>query len=238
MNRNKLILSLIFGLVGFMVAIQFQTTQEPKERDTRDLWEVRTQIQAEQKAQQELFSQLSELDEMLEQYEGKTDSEKIAALKQSIQELEKRAGLTDVEGKGVLITIKPIFQNVDSGQVYPTISPELIQRLLNELNTYGATDIAVGNERITSLSPVRDVNGHTYVNNHPIPPLPVEIKVLANNPQRLMDYMEVSQSIDEFAIENLELAISLEKQITLPKYEQIPHLKNLKVDEKAETGES
>ncbi|KGP72426.1 DUF881 domain-containing protein [Pontibacillus yanchengensis] len=235
--RSKIIFSFIFALVGFMVAIQFQSNQIPEERDTRDLWEVRTDLQEQQKIQQQLYSRISELDEMIQQYEGQSQTEKVATLKQSIIELRKKAGLTEVEGDGIRITVKPIFQELNSSQTYPTISPSLLQRLINELNTYGATDIAIGNERITNISPIRDVNGNTYVNNHPIPPLPVEIKVLTQSPKRLLDYMQVSKSKDEFAIENLELSITAEDEMSLPKFEQMPRLNYLEVDENAETGE-
>ncbi|MYL33052.1 DUF881 domain-containing protein [Pontibacillus yanchengensis] len=236
--RSKIIFSFIFALVGFMIAIQFQSNQKPEERDTRDLWEIRTELQEQQKIQQQLYSRITELDEMIQQYEGQSQSEKVATLKQSIVELRKKAGLTEVEGNGINIKVKPIFQDLDSSQSYPTISPALLQRLINELNTYGATDIAIGNERITNISPIRDVNGYTYINNHPIPPLPVDIKVLTQSPKRLLDYMQVSQSKDEFAIENLELSITVEENMTLPKYEQMPRLNHLKVDENTETGES
>lgn len=220
-----------------MIAIQFQSTQTPEKRDTRDLWEVRTELQKQQKVQQQLYSKIAELDEMIAKYEGQTQKAKVETLKQSIQELKQKAGLTDVTGEGIVITVTPIFQNIDKEQSYPTVSPELLQRLINELNTYGASEIAVSSERITNVSPIRDVNGHTYVNNHPVPPLPFQIKVLAEDASRLLDYMQVSQSKDDFAIENLELEIEKRKELTLPEYEQVPKLNYLKVDN-TETGES
>lgn len=239
MNRKvKLIFSLVFAIVGFMVAIQFQSTNAPKERDTRDLFEIRTELQRQQKIQQQLYNKIAELDEMVEQYEGQSEFEKVATLKQSIQKLERKAGLTEVTDKGIEITVQPIFQNVDTGQAYPTVSPELLHRLINELNTYGATDIAIANERITNVSPIRDVNGYTYVNNHPLPPLPMTIKVLANNPDRLNDYMQVSKSIDDFAIENLELEISVKEELTLPKYDQALILEYINGEDNKETGET
>lgn len=237
-KRYQIIFSLIFTLVGFMIAVQFQSTNAPKERDTRDLWEIRTELQKQQKIQQQLYNNISELDKMLDKYEGQSEFEKVATLKQSIEQLKRKAGLTEVTDKGIEIKITPIFQNLDSGQAYPTISPGLLHRLINELNTYGATDIAIANERITNISPIRDVNGYTYVNNHPLPPLPVTIKVLSESPDRLYDYLQVSQSKDDFAIENLELDISKKETVTLPKYEQVLNLNHLQAVDPKETGES
>lgn len=233
----KVLFSIIFACIGFMVAIQFQSTQNPEQRDTRDLWEVRTEIQNQQKIQQQLYNKLAELDEMLTQYEGQTKQVKVETLKESIEELKMKAGLKEVTGEGVIIKVTPIFQNIDEEQSYPSVSPELLHRLMNELNTYGASDIAIANERITNVTPIRDVNGHTYVNNHPLPPLPVTIKVLAADAKRLLDYMQVSQSKDDFAIENLELKLSQKDRLTLPAYGNVPTLEYLEVDNN-ETGES
>lgn len=235
--RYKILFSIIFASVGFMIAIQFQSTQNTEQRDTRDLWEVRKELQNQQKIQQQLYNKITELDEMVAQYEGKTQAAKVETLKESIQVLKREAGLTETSGEGIVIKVTPIFQNIGSEQSYPSVSPGLLHRLINELNTYGATDIAISSERITNVSPIRDVNGHTYVNNHPIPPLPITIKVLSENASRLMDYMKVSQSKDDFAIENLELEMSKREELTLPAYEQVPKLKYLEV-EKRETGES
>lgn len=235
--RYKILFSIIFASVGFMIAIQFQSTQNPEKRDTRDLWEVRTELQKQQKVQQQLYNKIIELDEMIARYEGQNQKEKVDTLKESIKELKRKAGLTDVKGEGIVIHVTPIFQNISSEQVYPTVSPGLLHRLINELNTYGASDIAISNERITNISPIRDVNGHTYVNNHPLPQLPIKIEVISENASRLLNYMQVSQSKEDFAIENMELEISQKEELTLPEYEQIPNLNYVEVDNK-ETGET
>lgn len=220
-----------------MAAIQFQSVKEPTERDTRDLWEVRAQLQVEQKKQQQLYEQIAQAEEIIEQYQEKTQEEQVNTLKESIKVLNKKAGLTEVTGSGVLIKISPLFNDSEMGQEYPTLTPELLHRLINELNKYGATDIAIENERIINTSPIRYVNGETYVNNHAVPPVPIEIKVLSANPSRLLDYVQVSKSKDYFAIENLDLNASLKPKLVLPKYEGMINVDMLQVNEVEKTGE-
>lgn len=230
-------ISLVFLLVGMMMAIQFQTAQEPEKRDTRDLWEIRAELEQEQKTQQELYQQLAEVELTIDQYNKQSDREKIETLKSSLEDLREKAGLTEVTGGGVRITISPIFFESVSGQKYPSVTPELLSRLLNEINNYGATQVAIENERIVNVSPIRLVNGKTYVNNHPLPPLPIEIKVLSENPKKMLDYVQVSQAKDNFAIEELELTAEVVDELTLPNYEAPIDLEGLEVKEPEEKGD-
>ncbi|KGX93258.1 hypothetical protein N781_12680 [Pontibacillus halophilus JSM 076056 = DSM 19796] len=238
MSRNRLPLSIVLAIFGFMVAIQFQSTQQPDTRDTRDLWEIRTALQDEQRTQQELYEKLSELDSLLAQYETQNETEKVETLKDSIEQLKQQAGLEERVGEGLTLTVEPWTQIIEESDQTPNVSPDLLQRLINELNRYGATDIAIGEERITSLSPIRNVNGYTYVNNRQLSSLPLTVKVLSEDPERLLNYMEVSPAIDEFAIDNLLIQLSLKSDVKLPAYEQLSTLKYLNEVQTKETGES
>ncbi|MCA0969364.1 DUF881 domain-containing protein [Halobacillus litoralis] len=228
-NKARWMVSLICLFAGFMVAVQFQTTEaEPEIRDTRDEWEIREALQQEQQNQRELLEKIAGADKTLESYEVDSSQVQLNTLKQSIDVLEERIGLTEVSGGGVVLTISPIFfEGVSGGQTYPEVSPQLLSRLINDLNTYGATEIAVANERLTNLSPIRNVNGSTYVNNRPLPSLPFTIQVLTEQPAKLKDYMEASQARDFFNMENLELEVEMEESLTLPKYDAPLHLEIL-----------
>ncbi|MBM7552847.1 DUF881 domain-containing protein [Thalassobacillus pellis] len=239
-NQTKWIISVIFGVVGFMIAIQFQTANsEPELRDTRDQWEIRQELQKQQKIQQELLQKISKTDRTLEDYKETSDVKKKKTLQNTIEQLEKKAGLTDLAGSGIKITLEPIFQELeDSAAVYPALSPELLARLINELNTYGAEGIAIENERLISLSPIRNVNGQVYVNNRPLKSLPVEIYVIAHNPKKLLDYVQASPTRDFFAMESIGLTAELSRSITLPKYDDPLNLEEIRVHTSQETGEA
>ncbi|WP_077622103.1 DUF881 domain-containing protein [Sediminibacillus massiliensis] len=235
--KHKFLISLVFCFVGFMAAILFASNREPDERDTRDLWEVRTQLQEEQKLQQHLYQQLSEAEETIDQYKAESGSDNVETLKASLEDLREKAGLTELTGEGLVIEIAPMFLENERFQTYPELTPELLSRLFNELRTYGAIDISIENERVINNTPIRYVNGKTYINNHPLPSVPLEIKVFAENPHRLLNYMEVSQSIEEFAIEDLLINLSYREEITLPKYEDSLLIETLKIADTDEAGE-
>ncbi|SDP07667.1 DUF881 domain-containing protein [Halobacillus aidingensis] len=227
-RRTQWLLSTVFLLIGFMVAVQFQTTSHETEmRDTRDVWEVREDLKTQQEHQQDLLEKIAGADQTIENYEKQTSREQVETLKDSIEYLEKKIGLQKKKGAGVELTIRPIFEEGVAGQEYPSVSPHLLSRLLNELNTYGAEDISIGNERLTNLSPVRDVNGSTYVNNRPIGSLPLTIRVLAEDPEKLQDRMKASPTQDIFNIDNMEIVFEVKEQLVLPKYDDPLHLEIL-----------
>ncbi|MGO4887869.1 DUF881 domain-containing protein [Anaerobacillus sp. MEB173] len=216
MKDRRVVFAIITTVIGFMLAIQFQTTNEPIVRDTRDILELRKDLTAEKERQQELNNEIKKYETLLSQYE---DSLVESVMEEAIDELKNEVGLTEATGPGIIIEVTPIFN--DGTQHYYTVPPELLRRLINELNIHGAKEIAIGNQRIVTTSAIRDVNGVTHINARRIPPFPLKILVLTDDPERLHNEMIVSQSLEYFAIENLSLSITPVNEITLPAYEQI-----------------
>ncbi len=224
-------------LIGFMVAILFNTNQQPSQRDTRDTWEIRSALQEEQKTQQALYQEIAEAKKMILEYQEQTEHQQIESLKESIDTLRTEAGLTEIVGKGVILTIEPLFLDTEY-QEYPSLNAELLQLFMNELNAFGAEEMAVGNQRIINITPIRDVNGKVYVNNSSIGSLPIEIRVLTNNTEQLIKHIEVSEINDYFALENVTISIDEQEEVTLPTYEGTINLKDVQVGDIPEEGES
>ncbi|WP_017753636.1 DUF881 domain-containing protein [Calidifontibacillus oryziterrae] len=222
MDKKVITLTIITVILGFMAAIQFQTTQEPNVRDTRDIWEIRAAIEREQELITELYQEIRNKDETLKKYEEAPYYSKQQGITKQLEELKKKIGLTELKGSGIILTIKPSFNEMLVGRGYKTVPPELLIRLINELFRYQATSVSIDDERVIATTPIRDVNGKTYVNNTPIGPLPIEIKVIAKNPEKLHNQMQVSQIVDEFfALENLELTSALQQEVVLPAYDAV-----------------
>lgn len=230
-NKQKVTFTVITVLVGFMLAVQFQTNQKPVVRDTRDIWQLREDLKKEQKLQRQLINEIQKKEQVLKEYAGSTERKKIESLQQQKEELMEKVGLTKVSGRGIILTVEPLMTEFMLGEGYYTIPPQLLSRLINELNRYNAEAVAIAGQRIISISPIRDVNNMTYVNSSPLPPLPIEIKVLSKKPEQLHNRMIVSQSIDEFAIENLKLTSTIVPEVTLPAYEEPIRIKYMKAVE-------
>ncbi|WP_089737727.1 DUF881 domain-containing protein [Gracilibacillus ureilyticus] len=237
-NKGKIWISSICFIIGFMIAILFETNQSVELRDTRDSWEIRTALQQEQEIQQNLYNEIAASEALLQEYEKQPERQQMESLTESIELLKEQAGLTEIQGSGVIVTLQPIFQMDDSYQEYPELTAELLQFLINQLNDYGAAHMAIEQERLINITPIRNVNGRVYVNNSPIGSLPVEIYVLTDDPERMINHIEVSESNDYFALENMEIITEQVTELVLPKFDETIDLGGLDVLESQEEGES
>lgn len=211
-----IIFAIVTTIIGFMIAIQFKTTKEPVVRDTRDILQLRQDLRVEKERQQELNQEIEKQFLLLSQLQEQENIEDVMI--DALNDLKERSGLTPVSGEGIILEIKPMY--TDFGYIPQTVPPHLLRILINELNIYNARDIAIGNQRIISTSAIRDVNGITHVNARRIPNLPLKVKVLANDAEKLHHEMIVSQSVEYFAIENLSLTSTPINFTTLPGYDQ------------------
>lgn len=232
MDKPKINISftLIATVVGFMIAIQFQTVKKPVERDTRDVWQLREALLKEKELQSDLLGEIRSNEEKLSAYESKRKQSKEQVLKDTLQELKIEAGLTEVTGPGITLQIEPVIEDVQLGaRVTRVVSPELLKRLLNELNMYEAKYVAIDGQRIINTTVIRDINGDTKIDGHTIRSLPIEIKVGVsdmNIAEKISNRMKVSKARDEFFTESLRLNISTPNStITIPAYDNSIRIK-------------
>jgi uncharacterized protein YlxW (UPF0749 family) len=178
-SKRKWSFTLIVFIIGFMLAVQYETIQHPKIKDTRDEWQLKESLKTEQETQVQLLKEIRKYEQQLEGYKTKIEESKEEALQKTLEDLKEDAGLTDITGEGITLHLKPLFSEGGLGAGPSVLSPQLLQRLVNELNTYGATAIQIANERVVATTAIRNVNGRVSVNNNPLPPLPIEIRVVA-----------------------------------------------------------
>ncbi|WP_252183616.1 DUF881 domain-containing protein [Rossellomorea vietnamensis] len=219
---NKVSFTLITLIIGFMVAVQFQTVQEPVIRDTRDIWELREAIQNENDAAGSLLQELQSINEKLEKYETERQTSQEQALRETLDELKQEAGLLEKSGSGLVLTVEPSTEEMLLGVKVQSVSPELLERLINELNRYGAQDISIDGHRLINTSVIRDINGETKIDGYPINSIPFEVKVLTLNQDKAEDLynrMQVSRAIEDFFIDNLRVTIGPPMEnLTVPAY--------------------
>ena len=100
MDKHKKNISFIVisAVVGFMIAIQFQTVKKPVERDTRDIWQLREALLKEKELQSSLLTEIRSIEEKLLAYDSERKQSKEQALRDTLEELKVEAGLTEVTG--------------------------------------------------------------------------------------------------------------------------------------------
>jgi uncharacterized protein YlxW (UPF0749 family) len=242
-KKNNLSFIVISAVIGFMIAIQFQSVKEPVERDTRDLWQLREALLKEKELQSKLVSEIRSIEEKLLAYESKQKQSKEQALRDTIKELKIEAGLTAVKVPGLSLRIEPIMEEIQLGEpISKDVSPELLKRLLNELNMYDAAYVSVDGQRVINTTVIRDINNETKIDGHALSSLPIEVKVGVDNlvtAEKLYNRIKASKATEEFFTENLKLIISEPtSEVAIPAYDnpiRIRYLESLKANEGGNT---
>ncbi|MEI4771148.1 DUF881 domain-containing protein [Psychrobacillus sp. FJAT-51614] len=202
--------SLILFIVGFMLAVQYNTVQKPEERDTRDVWTIRQELAKETELHSELLSEVRVLEQTIGKYENMVNESPKTALNETVMQLKQDIGLTDFSGPGLTITVEPSLESIAVGQAVEGITPDLLVRLVNEINRFKAKAIEVDGKRMIHSSAIRDVNGRTTVNNLAIKTAPFTIKIgtsTYDDAKKMYNQLKASSIGDDFYIDNLKLSI-------------------------------
>lgn len=208
--------TIILLIVGFMLSVQYNTVQNPETRDTRDIWAIRQELSKETETHSELLSEVYMLDQTILKYGNMVSESAAFALEDTVVQLKEDIGLVDYTGPGLTIKVEPSLESIALGQPVEGISPDLLIRLINEINRFKAKDIEVDGKRIIYSSPIRDVNGKTTVNNIPVRNAPFMIRIgtsTYDEAQKMYNQLEASTIGDDFYIDNLKLKIGEPEQI-------------------------
>lgn len=218
-------------IIGFMLAIQFHSVQTPEVRDTRDTWQLREDLKKELELQSNLIKEIRSNEVKLAEYETERKQGQEQTLRKTLEELKEEAGLTEVSGPGVVIQINQIDEELFLEHMDAKLSPELLRRLLNELNMYGAKHISIGGQRVINTTVIREIAGETKINGRSLRVLPIEVLVITEDFQsakELYNRMLVSKAAEEFFIDNLKVHIlQPETKVTIPAYEDTIRIRNI-----------
>lgn len=216
-------MTIVSFIVGVMIAVQYNTVQNPTERDTRDIWEIRQELSEEKKRQSELLAEILTLKGVVEEYENSNSDNQGQVLHNTVEELKRKAGLSSVSGPGLIVNILPSIELVELGYQIEPISPDLLIRLINEIFRFQGLYIEVDGQRVVHTTAIRDINGSTTVNGIPISKTDVEIRVITENyekAEKLYNYLYASTLKDAFYIDNLNLEIyEAQNEVTVSAYD-------------------
>ncbi len=148
-------------ILGVILAQQAKTVQRdmldglsPRQKSG----ELVTELQKVRDEKEVLLEQISALEERIKEIESSESKENvlIKTLNEELERYKMFAGLSDVEGQGIVITIDnpPVDMNYayDTNFVYDY---HLLLSLVNELNAAGAEAISINDQRITGRSEIR-----------------------------------------------------------------------------------
>lgn len=202
--------TLVLLLIGFMIAVQYNSVENPKQRDTRDIWAIRQELAEEKKLHSELLSEIRELDRTISSYRSLSDSSTGRVLRDTVDKLHQKAGTTDIKGAGIVIEIRPSAESIAYGIPITSISSDLLTRFVNDVNRFKGIDMEIDGKRYNVMSSIRVINGSTSVNGLNVATPPFKIKIISqtiSDSEKLYNYLLASSIHDDFYLDNLILDI-------------------------------
>ncbi len=92
-GKTKIYFTLITFIIGFMVAVQFNTVQKPSNRDARDAWELRESINNEMELQTKLLHEIRLQDKKVHDYSSELQDNKEGCVETDHFRVKERSGL-------------------------------------------------------------------------------------------------------------------------------------------------
>ena len=167
--RGELAVMAAFVVLGFLLAVQLKSVKINTAVDATSasrletLQELYNDLSSEQ---DDLKDRLSEAQAELEEYRNAAASgEASEALKAEMDRLSMAAGLTDVEGPGVMVVMSDSTEeNTTGDEADYLIHDSDLLSVINELRDAGAQAISFNGERILATSEVRCAGSVVMVN--------------------------------------------------------------------------
>lgn len=232
--KFQMSLALVCIVLGVMLSIQFKTVKTGigpvSENRAREL---ASQLKNVKEDRDNLLTIKNDLEKKIREYEQQASTGSVSAklLKTELDNARIIAGLEDVEGPGILITLDDLMFGETVG--FPLISHDRMLLLVNELNAAGAEAISINDQRIISSTEIRQAGTHININTVEFAP-PFKFKAIGD-PKTLEGAIMMRGGIIE-DIQNSEIAVTVtqEQKITIPKYNGVIEKKFSKVVKEGE----
>lgn len=228
MNKKSgvmIVLSIALFLLSFLICWQIKTIKNSDSSVLQLQREnaLRDEVLKWQNNYQDTKDRLDETEKKLNEYLASISStdKTIELLQQELSQLNVISGLTDVTGKGLIITVKdaetlnPMYLAEDQ-----IVHDNDLLQIVNELRAAGAEAISINNQRLTSLSAIRCVGPSILVNDVKIG-APFVIRAIGN-----VDYLYSGINLSGGVVDIMRkygITIEVERadNITIPKYEGV-----------------
>ena len=214
MNKKRSIsITIVCILLGFILSWQYKSiyinSQTQRDHNVR-LEDLMGEVISLQKNNEDLREKVLELQAQRRQYERDMGDKGLIEqnLKRELAVARLIAGMTDVRGSGIIITLEGKVTDAD------------ILSVVNELRASEAQAIAVNNQRIISTSEVRKA-GNTIVVNQRRIARPYEIKAIAD-PDNLENALKMAGGVfDTLKFYNISYEVEKKDDLLIPKVDSL-----------------
>lgn len=226
--KAQFALGLVFMLLAFLITLQFRSVTNSSSSRLNTNYrsdDLMLDLNKEREKNEILSKQLEAYENDIAKY--REDMEQTSGYSSFLAEQLKRAeisaGLLDVTGQGIQITLSDVNKRkasaFDSSSA-TLIHDEDIRRIVNELWSAGAEAISINGSRIITTTAIRCVGPTILINDKKMAP-PYVISAIGNSNQ-----LEASLNLNGGVIDNLkvwdfEITLSKSNNVKIPKYDGI-----------------
>lgn len=209
-KQGQAAIALVCVVLGFMLAVQFRTTQD-----------IRSTVpfQRVEELSQRLLQAEKERDSLLEEVKMLEDSSSKEVVKEQINNLKMGAGIMPVEGPGIIITIDDSKRQSKAGEnpnLY-IIHDDDILKVINELWAAGAEAVSINEQRLIANSEIRCAGPTLSVNNTRYSP-PYDIMAIGD-PKSLEAALRMRGGVMEtLQVWGIQVNVKKADRVTVPGY--------------------
>lgn len=215
----------LFIILGLLISMQIRSIQTEADMNNKqkNLVELQKILKKEKEKSLALEVQLKEQENKVDEFETRlSKDEGIEFLKADLDSARFLAGLTDVAGPGVVISLddskKRTFEGVDPNDT--VIHDWQLVDIVNLLKSCGAQAISINDERLVSTSEIQCA-GPTVSVNHVRYTVPFIIKAIGNADYLEAKLKEPGNVFEIMSIYGIQINIKKESNITISKYRDL-----------------
>lgn len=145
-----------------------------------------------------------------------------------LQEAKIEAGLADVAGPGVVITLNHLYyiDQSSSKRVVQQVIDEDLLKIINEMNASGAEAISINGERLIATSEIRNAGDHININTNSYS-VPFVIQVIGKS-ETLMAGLHLNGGVLDILNAYYDIKAVSQENVIIPKYKGVIQFKYAK----------
>ena len=214
LKHNRLSIILVCFILGFMLALQFHSTQISLKASP--------QYQRTEELSQRLLQTEKERDALKKQLMDGTDAKSNSLSASAAIE----AGTSAVEGPGVIVTVADSSKKAvagENGNLY-IVHDEDMLRIINELRAAGAEAISINGQRIVATTEIRCAGPTISVNNVRSAP-PFEVRAIGDS-ETLENALKMRGGVIEtLGVWGIKIDVDKKTSMIIPAYNRTDDFK-------------
>ena len=222
--KAQVAIGIVCAILTFAIATQLTSVRKnvAMESNTQRMEELQLELGNEKEKNADLYLQLYTAQNELQRYreEAESSSDYASIMSDQLKRSEVLAGLTEVEGPGIVLTLTDSTWQSDSsteGQEVFLIHDGDLRQAVSELAAAGAEAYSINGQRIISTTPIRCVGPVITINEQKTAP-PYEISVIGD-PKTLEAAVNMRGGLaDLFGAVGIGVEVRTEEKITIPRY--------------------